>query len=418
MVPTPLKQRKFYGWLALAGAMLAICSTVGSVIISFGIFLPVMSDDLGWIVMGFLGPLSGVSVVKFGPRKNMIIGNTLIVLGALGMSLVREVWQVYLFYSLLMGAGQAFGSFIAANSVITNWFIKKRALVISLLSASGGVGGLIFAPLLGWFVSTQDWRHAWIFLAGAHFLLAVVACGLLVRNNPEDMGQAPDGEAANPSKKAEVINPAPSRVYHTPVDWRVGDALRTPAFWLTIAFASATMFTLTFLTLHQVAYLEDLGYTPMTAATATGVLGCMTIVGQLASGALSTRYEVRYVAAVCIIGLAAGITILMNARILPLIYLHTIISGISCGGIMVVMPILFGAYFGRTNYARILGFSTPVTTIFSAGSPLIAAYIFDSIGSYTPVFIIGLVLLGVGLVCAILDRPPKPGTNFSGSTSL
>ena len=48
MVPTPLKQQRFYGWLALAGAMLAICSTLGNVVIAYGIFLPAMSDDLGW----------------------------------------------------------------------------------------------------------------------------------------------------------------------------------------------------------------------------------------------------------------------------------------------------------------------------------------------------------------------------------
>ncbi len=431
MVPTPLKQQRFYGWLALAGAMLAICSTLGNVVIAYGVFLPNMSDDLGWsrsflsapytafwIVMGLLGPLVGISVVKFGPRRNMIFGNIVIVLGALGMSRVSEIWQVYLFYSVLMGAGQSFGSFIAANSIITNWFVRRRALAISLISASGGVGGLIFSPLLGWIISIQGWRPAWMYVSGIHLLLAVVAGGLLVRNNPEDMGQTPDGRAEDPTIESESENPAHSRVYQTPVDWKTGDALRTRAFWLTLAFASTTMFTLNFLTIHQVAYLQDLGYAPITAATVAGLLAGMSIIGQLASGALGTRYEIRHIAAVCLIGIAVGIAILMNARILPLIYLHTVITGISCGGIIVALPILFGAYFGRTHYARILGFTTPVTTIFSAGSPLLAAFIFDNYGSYIPVFIIALILLGAGFICALLDKPPKTGANIDGSASL
>ncbi|MFC1920486.1 MFS transporter [Chloroflexota bacterium] len=401
---------------------------VGNVINAFGIFLPSMTADLGWsrsllsapfttfwIVMGMLGPVVGMSTVKFGPRKNMIIGNSVIVLGMLGMSQVSEVWHVYLFFSVLIGSGQAFGSFIAANSIVTNWFVKRRAFVISLLSASGGVGALVFAPLLGWFISAQGWRPAWILVAGIHFLLAVVASGLLVRNRPEDMGQTPDGEILTRAEQAEAANPSSGRVYYTPVDWNVRDAIRTPAFWLTLAFASATMFTLNFLSLHQVAYLQDLSYTPMIAATASGVFGGMSIAGQLTSGALGTRYEIRYIAAVCLIGVLTGITVLMNARVLPLVYLHTIITGFSCGGMIVVLPIILGAYFGRTNYARILGFTTPVTTIFSAGSPLFAAFIFDNIGNYTPVFIIVLCLLGVGLVCSLFARPPRPKSTLSGS---
>jgi len=52
------------------------------------------------------------------------------------------------------------------------------------------------------------------------------------------------------------------------VEWRVGDALRTPALWLVIAFVSSNMFALNFLSLHQVAYLQDLQFSPMVAATA------------------------------------------------------------------------------------------------------------------------------------------------------
>ncbi|MFC1900650.1 MFS transporter [Chloroflexota bacterium] len=408
--------------------MLVICSLIGNVVVAFGIFLPSITNDLGWsrsllsapftafwIVMGMLGPVAGASAAKFGPRKNMIIGNFIIVLGMLGMSRVTEIWQVFLFFSICIGCSQAFGGFIPANSVVTNWFIKRRALAISILSASGGVGALIFAPLLGWFISTYGWRPAWIMVAIIHFILAVVLSGLLLRNKPEDMGQTPDGETLSPAEQLEAANPSSGRVYYTPVDWKVRDALRTPAFWLMLAFASATMFTMNFLALHQVAYLQDLNYTPIMAATATGVYGGMSIVGQLTNGALGTRFEIRHIASVCLVGILIGLTILMNARVLPLVYLYTVVTGFSCGGIIVVLPILLGSYYGRTNYARILGFTTPVTTIFSAGSPLLAAFIFDNTGSYTPVFIIALCLLGVGLVCSFFARPPRPAGTVSGS---
>ncbi|MFC2038386.1 MFS transporter [Chloroflexota bacterium] len=421
MVSSPSKQLGFYGWRSLAGAMLIICSMVGNIVVAFGVFLPAMCRELDWtrsalsgpftgfwIVMGFLGPLSGLSTGKFGPRKNMIAGNIMIVIGALLMSRVSEFWHVYLFFSVFIGAGQAFGTFLPANSIITNWFTTRRSLAISLLSAAGGVGGLIFPPLLSWYISTQGWRTAWIYLGITHLVMAVIVGGSMVRNRPEDMGQLAEGVYAKGDLGTDAGKPPPSRVYQSPVDWKVKDVLRTPAFWLIIGFASAMMFTLNFLTLHQVAYLQDLGYSSMVAAFAAGVFGGIAIVGQLTSGALGTRFESRKIAAVCMLGMIVGVTILMNVTALPLIYIHTVISGISAGGIMVVLPVLLGNYFGRANYPQILGSTTPVTTIFGAGSPLLAAYIYDSIGSYTPVFIVGLCLLGVGFVCALLAKPPIP----------
>lgn len=401
--------------------MLVICSMVGNVIASYGIFLPWISAELGfsrsalavpftafWIVAGLLGPVAGISTVKFGPRINMVCGNLMIVLGMLGMSRATEVWHIFFFFSVFIGAGQAFGSFIAANTIITNWFTSKRALVISLLSAAGGIGGLLFPPLTTWFISSQSWQLAWIYVACIHLLLAVIISGMLIRNRPEELGQKPYGETPGIASETETTSPATARTYQTPVDWAARDVLRTGSFWLMVTFGAATMFTVNFLSLHQVAYLQDKGFTPMIAATVIGVMSAMSIVGQLSNGALGNKFEGRYLAVTCIISIAIGITILMNVRILPLIYLHTVITGIGAGGMMVITPIMTGAYYGRANYAKILGWTTPVITFFSAGSPLLAGFIFDSTGSYTPVFIIALSFLAVGLISAFFARPPKP----------
>ena len=405
----------------MAGAMLVFFGMVGNSIISYGVFLPTMCEELGWsrsalsglytafwITLGLLGPLVGISVNKFGARKNIICGNLVIVLGLLGMSLIKEVWHVYLIFGVLIAAGQAFGAFIPSTTVVINWFTRRRSLAMGLLNAAGGIGGLALPPLIIWLISSLGWRLGWVCLAGIHTVVVVVAAGMLVRNKPEEMGQVPDGEVTEAAQEAGAGNPALRRVYQTPVDWRVEDALRTPALWLLVIFTAAHLFALNFITLHQVAYLQDLGFSPMIAATTLGLLAGMSIIGQLGCGALGTRFEGRYLAAICLAGFAVGLTILMNVRALPLIYLHTVLSGISYGGLLVLMPVLLGAYFGRAYYAQIIGWTVPITTIFSAISPLLAGFIYDTTGSYMPAFVVAVTLLGVGLVCALLARPPKP----------
>jgi MFS family permease len=420
-ISTGARQRSFYGWTALAGAMLVSFGMVGSTITSYGVFLPVMCQQLEWsrsalsgpytafwAVVGVLGPVAGISISRFGSRKNILFGNLAIVLGLLAMSLTSEVWQVYLFFSIMAGTGQGFGTFIAMTTVANNWFVRRRSLAMGLLTAAGGIGGLTLPPFISRLISSVGWQLAWVYLASIHAVLVLFVAGLLIRNKPEDLGQLPDGGDNEGDKEPGAGDPALRRVYQTAVDWRVSNALRTPALWLIVTFVSAHLFSLNFITLHQVAYLQDLGFSPMTAATTVGVLAGMSVIGQLLCGTLGIRFEGRYLTAACLVSFAIGLTILMNARALPFVYLHTVLSGIGYGGLIMLQPVLIGAYYGRAHYSRIIGWTVPVTTIFSSVSPVLAGLIYDAVGSYTPSFIISIILLGVGLVCALLARPPRP----------
>ncbi|MFC2033836.1 MFS transporter [Chloroflexota bacterium] len=415
-----IKPQRFYGWIALSGAMLVSFSMVGNTITSYGVFLPVMSEELNWsrtvlsgpyttfwIVMGLLGPIVGLSVGKFGSRKNIFWGNLLVVLGLLAMSLVSEIWHVYLFFGVMIGTGQAFGTFIATTTVANNWFIKRRSLAMGLVTASGGVGGLTIPPFISWFISNVSWQMGWICLASIHALLAIFVAGILVRNKPEDMNQVPDGKIQETIEEDITSNTASKQIYQTRIDWIARDALRTPTLWLILIFVAAHLFSLNFITLHQVVYMEDLGFTPIIAATTLGVLAGMSVIGQLVFGALGVKVEGRYLAAFCLILFITGITILMNFNSLPFIYLHTLLSGIGYGGLIVLMPVMIGSYYGRTNYSQIIGWTIPFTTLFSSVSPLIAGFIYDSTGSYNLAFIIAITFLGIGLICALLAKPPK-----------
>ena len=42
------RKKIFYGWVALAGAMLTAFLAGGCFLYAFGVFLPVMSEEFGW----------------------------------------------------------------------------------------------------------------------------------------------------------------------------------------------------------------------------------------------------------------------------------------------------------------------------------------------------------------------------------
>jgi len=101
-----------------------------------------------------------------------------------------------------------------------------------------------------------------------------------------------------------------------------------------------------------------------------------------------------------------GVVSLMNAREIVFVYAYSVLTGIGFGGLIVIRPNLIGAYFGRTNFSRIVGWTAPVVTIASAAGPLFAGFLFDRTGGYRLPFAIAVALLFGGCVLAFFLRPP------------
>lgn len=417
--PCEIRQKHFSGWLTLAGAMLAYGGICGNVTYAFGVFLPSMSETFGWsrqatsgpytlflIIGGMLGPLAGFTIARFGARKNIVLGNIIAALGLLGMSQVREIWHVYFFFGVMGGLGLAFSEFLSVTTVINHWFIRKRSLALGFLFASGGVGGFFMPPLISLLMTGLGWRWTWVCLAVSHLLLGVILSGLIIRNSPEAEGQVPDGQAGA-NHKDHSGSPVKSRVYSTSVDWSVRDALRTPAMWILLILFSVLLFATNMMTTHQVAYLRDLRYSPIMSATALGLMLGMSILGRLLSGVLGMHFEGRYLAAVFMACMGLGIVSLMNASGVVFVYFYSILTGVGFGGMIVLLPHVTGAYFGRTHFSRIVGWTTPVVTLASAVSPILAGFLFDATGSYfLPFTIVAALLFGCCLL-ALFARPPR-----------
>ncbi len=414
-----VRQNSFPGGLTLAGVMLAYGGICGNVTYAFGVFLPSMSETFGWsrqalsgpytlflIIGGMLGPLAGFTIARFGARKNIVLGNIIAALGLLGMSQIQELWHVYLFFGVMGGLGLAFSEFLPVTTVINQWFIRRRSLALGFLFASGGAGGFFLPPLISMLMTSFGWRWTWVCLAVIHLLLGVILAGLLIRNRPEDEGRFPDGHTSQAAFDSSDPS-ATSRVYSTKDDWRLSDALRTPVLWILLILFSVLLFTTTLLTTHQVAYLQDLKYSPMVSATALGLMLGMSILGRLLSGVLGMRFDGRYLAAVFMACLALGIVSLMNARGIFFVYAYSVFTGIGFGGMIVLLPNVMGAYFGRTHFSRIVGWTTPVVTLASAISPLLAGFLYAKTGSYFLPFTITVVLIFCCCILAFFAHPPK-----------
>jgi MFS family permease len=415
----PTKEKVFYGWFALAGVMMIIFIVGGTFVNSFGVFLPVICNAFGWsrasvaaalslgiVAFGLPSPLFGILVSRIGPRNSLIIGNALAAVGMVCLSFVQEIWHLYLFY-VIIGLGAGFGGYIPSTTVINNWFIKKRSLALGVFMASAGMGGFIFPPFVTALISAFGWRITWLFLAGMIMVLGVlIGSTILVRNRPEDMALLPDGATAGPILKMKETE----KVFANPdTSPPAGNrhALRGLTVWLLAAFSAANGFATGTVNTHQVAYLQDIGYNPMTAATTISLVAAFHSMGSLIFGTFALRYPIRYLAALAFVSQLTALTILVTAKDLSFIYIYAALYGLGTGALYTALPTFIGAYFDRGLYARILGVVFPFQVMAQAVAATSAGAIFDATASYTTAFAIVILISVIGLICAFSARPPK-----------
>ncbi len=415
----PIRKRVFYGWFALAGVMMIIFIVGGTFVNSFGVFLPVICNAFGWsrasvaaalslgvLAFGLPSPLFGILVSRIGPRNSLIIGNSLAALGMVCLSLVQEIWHLYLFY-IIIGLGAGFGGYIPSTTIINNWFIKKRSLALGVFMASAGMGGFVFPPFVTALISAFGWRITWLLLAGMIMVVGVfIGSAILVRNRPEDMALLPDRATTGPilttkETRKVFMNPDAS------LSLRSRPALRNLTVWRLAAFTAANAFATGSVSTHQVAYLQDIGYNPMTAATTISLMAAFHSMGSLTLGTLALRYSIRHLAGLAFISQLTALTILLTAKDLSFIYIYAALFGLSTGALYTALPTFVGAYFDRERYARILGVIFPFQVIAQAVAATSAGAIFDATASYTIAFAIVILISAIGLISAFSARPPK-----------
>jgi MFS family permease len=407
----------FYGWMNLGVLFVFNIVIFCFVLNAFGFCLPLWNKEFGWsrgaisgaqtlslILTGLAAPMVGIFLMKQGARKAMVIGNILTAASLWMMAFQAHIWELYLWSGVVMGLGMSMGGMLAMMTVTNNWFIMKRSVAMAISMSSMGLN-IVLGPFLMFLINRIGWRHSYMLIAAALLLFCVVVPGLLIKNKPEDIGQVPDGPASKPGE-GKPEKDLHKNVYKTPVDFTAREALRTRALWLLTIYGTVQFFCINALMPHQIAFLSDLGISSTTAALAAGVLTALTTLSGLGIGFLGLRIKMRSLATASILIVIIGFGTAMAARSLPLVITYCVILGIGFGIQGIAMGNLLPDYFGRSEFPKIMGFTTPVTTIgASLGAP-IAGFIRDATGSYIQAFQVCLALLVLGFVCILFAKPP------------
>ncbi len=240
---------------------------------------------------GLTAPFAAALMDRFGIRRIVAAALTVIALGSLLTVWMTAPWQLILFWGVLVGLGSGSMALAFAATVTNRWFVARRGLVTGILTAAGASGQLVFLPLLSWLVEHHGWRPAAVTVSLA--ALAVVPfVWLLLRDHPADVGLAPYGGEYG-DKPAPVTGAARRAVTV------LFKAARTGPFWLLAGtFAICGASTNGLVKTHFVPAAHDHGMPVTAAAGLLAVIGVFDVVGTIASGWFTDRFEARRLLAV------------------------------------------------------------------------------------------------------------------------
>ena len=414
-----MKTKLFYGWWIVAATNIICMLGYGTWLYSFGVFFKPMSEEFGWtramtsgayalrsVEGGVASPIVGWAVDKYGARLLVIIGAVVAGGAFCLMPLIKSLMGFYLIYGIMLSAGMSAMLYLPAWTVIAKWFRRRLSMALAILSVGAGFGGIICAPLAALMISRFGWRSAFVVM-GIFIWAVVIPLAFVIKERPEDMGLAPDGDPPLPAESAVSDAAAAPSAANGTTDYTLKEALTSSSFWfLALAFffqglAHATV------TVHTVPALTDAGIAPERAAISIGLLTLVSIVGRLAFGYLGDIFNKRYLFMVSYSMMGCGMLVLMNARTMGMVWLFLFLFGVGFGGNIPLMPAIRAEYFGRKALGKIQGFMNPVMMIAGATGPILAGHMFDTTGSYRSAFLVIGLLTFLAAVVIFFARPGR-----------
>jgi MFS family permease len=413
----------FYGWIVVMVSLLTLTISYGSRS-SFAVFFVAMLEEFHWsraalgaafslhsAVAAFGVPLGGALVDRFGPRRVFPVGAVVLALGLIATSRIHSLWQFYLCFGLLMAIGRSVLSMGPNSAILANWFVRNRGAAMGIASAGPGLGMLTLSPLMQILISTFGWRTAYIVFAGLVFFLVPLILAFQ-RLHPSELGLHPDGvtpqetggctrTSVSPQQEVQIVDAA-----WAAEDWTPYKATRTYRFWALFGAFFFGNFT-TIVLVHQVAFLVDVGYSKLFAASIFGLIGAVTSASTAFFGAFSDRIgrEMTYtIQTLCALVAIALLLTIRDASHPWLLYLYALLFGLGSRQSLpaIAADIFQGKHFGAIY--GILAFGIAIGHIFG---PWLGGYLFDLRQSYTIPFAISSVGVLLGCLGVWIAAPRK-----------
>ncbi|SFJ04095.1 MFS transporter [Aerobium aerolatum] len=349
-------------------------------------------QNLAW---GLGTPIFGALADKYGTGKVLALSGVMYAAGLVLMANADSATMLHIGGGVLVGLGIASGSFgIVLAAFARNVAPERRSFVFGLGTAAGSAGMFLFAPLSQGLISAYGWYDALLVMSAMMLIVPLLAIPL--RGNATSGN---GGQAAYRQTVAEALR----------------EALGHRSYLLLTSGFFVCGFQVAFITAHFPAYISDIGIEARYAVIALALIGFFNIIGSLAAGVIGQHYSKPMFLAWIYIGRSMLVTAFLLLPQTPsTVILFAVLMGLLWLSTVPPTNSLVAIMFGTSHLGLLGGIVFFSHQIGSFLGVWLGGYLYDLLGTYDPVWWMGVVL---GLFAALVHWPirERPVARLAGS---
>lgn len=395
----------YYRWIVVAYGVTLQAISVGTLIYCFTLFTLPWLEEFGssrrdlmltiallQIGAGVMGPLAGRALDTFPLKWVILTGLACMVMGLMLAQRATALWHLWLVYATLMPITMTLTGTLAAQTLVSRWFTDNRGFALGISAIGTNVGGIVLPILVSAWLLQVGWRDTLNNLMFLAVALVLPLTFLVLSRSPTPASSLESGGAGD------------QRV------WTTREILTTSIFW--IPFCGLAPLSMAFGTLqfNLGIIVRDIGLDTAVTGNLIALTSVCMVAGKLFFGVMGDRVDHRKLYWIANVATIIALLLVLYAQTLPVLVVATVATGISGGGILPLMGLMYSSRFGVASFGRVMGFGM-LTIMAGAVSPIGAGWVYDLYGSYSIALItLALIMLPAGIAMIWL-RPPESASN-------
>ncbi|MBV8032465.1 MAG: MFS transporter [Betaproteobacteria bacterium] len=358
-------------------------------------FLRPLEREFGWtrseltsvysiylLVHGFTAPFVGFFFDRLGPRWVYGAGMASLAAAFLFAGSLSTLGQFYLLVGALVGVGVSLNGMVPGSALLSRWYRKRLSTALGIAFSAMGVGTIVFVPLAQHLVDSQGWRSTYRALGILVLVATPIVLALPWRRFAAGHPDFPHRKAGTGGEEG----------------WTLRKAIRTPLYWGLVQLFFCTSISMFTVIVQLVAFFIDAGFSPLTAATAYGLVGMLSALSVMGSGWTSDRFGYRPAVTASFIGTAIGMALLVGLNFTPsmiLLGLFVPIFGLCMGTRGPVVSAISARAFAGSHVATIYGTIYSSNAVGAAIGAFLGGVLHDLTGGYGTGFGVALFFIAL-----------------------
>jgi MFS family permease len=363
---------------------------------TYTVFLLPIEREFGWsrsqltsvyslylLVSGFAAPLVGMVFDRLGPRwvygaGAVFLGSAFFLSGG-----ISQLWEFYLLIGVFVGVGVGLTGMVPASALLSRWYRARLSTAIGIVFSAVGIGAITLVPLAQWLVDRHGWQFAYHVLGAGLIGLVPVVLFVIPWHR---------FAAGHPAHRVDTKEKAAAG------GWTLRTAARTRIYWAMAQAFFCTAAGMYVIIVQTVAFLIDVGFSPLAAASAFGFVGMLSVVSVTSSGMLSDRFGTRQTVSASYVGTATGIVILIalaGGASATLLTAYVLVFGLCQGVRGPIISSVCTKYFAGPRVATIYGTIFASNALGAAFGSLMGGVLHDLTNGYRVGFAFALCLIAL-----------------------